>query len=85
VPEPAPFVRQCSDGAAHFEGHVDRLERWVLYRHRIVEDDHHAVAGVAFESAAVLDDDFANRGVVLTQQHHYVFSICAFSEPREAS
>ena len=40
----------------------DKPPSWtgrVLYRHRIIEDDHHAVSSVAFERAVVLDDDFA--------------------------
>ena len=67
VPEAAPRPRQCSDCVAHFKRHQDRLERRVLYRHWIIEDHHHAVAGVAFERAAVLDDFLADCRVVVAQ------------------
>src|SRR5262249_56737032 len=47
VPPPMPPLRQGSDSLTHFEGHQDRLERGVLDWHRIVEDHHHAVTGIA--------------------------------------
>jgi hypothetical protein len=43
------------------------LERRVLHGHRIVENDHHAIASVAFERAAVFDDDLPDRRVVVAQ------------------
>ena len=83
VAEAAPGLRQSSDGVTQFEGHEDSLERGVLYRHRIIEDHHHAVASVAFERAVVLDDDFADGRMVVAQQSHYVFRVGAFGEAGE--
>ena len=66
-PEAAPGLRQSSDGVTQFKCHEHSLERWVLYWHWIVEHHHHAVAGIAFERAAVLDDDFADCRMVVAQ------------------
>ena len=85
MPKPTPFVRQRSDGVAHFKRHEHRLERRVLYWHWIIEDHHHAVTSIAFERAVVLDDDFADGRVVVAQQGHHVFRVGAFSEPGEAA
>ena len=85
VPEAAPGRGQSSQSVTHFKGHEHRLQRWVLHWHRIVEDHHHPVASVPFERAVVLDDDFADGGMVIAQQSHDVFRIGAFSEPGEAA
>ena len=60
-----PLFRQGSDCITHFKSHEHGLERRVLYWHRIIEDDHHAIASVAFERAVVFDDDFADGRVVV--------------------
>ena len=83
--EPAPFARQGSDGFTRLQRHQHGLECRVLDRNRIVEDDHHAVTGVTFERATVLDDLLANGRVVLAEQFHYVFRIGALSEAGEAA
>ena len=61
------------------------MERRVLHGNRVVEDHHHTVASVAFEGAAILEDDFANGRVVVAQQGHHIFGVCDFSEPGEAA
>ena len=61
VPEATPRLRQRSDSLPHFKRHEYRLERRVLDWNWVVEDNHHAVAGVPFERAVILDDDFARR------------------------
>src|ERR1700738_2626602 len=33
----------------------------------IIEDDHHAIASIAFEGAAILDDEFADGRMVVAQ------------------
>jgi hypothetical protein len=38
-----------------------------------VEDDHDAVAGIAFERAAVINDDLADGRMILGQQRHNIF------------
>src|SRR6516164_2875895 len=83
VSPPTPRFRQGSDGVAHFEGHKHRLQRRVLDWHRIVEHNHHAVTGIAFERSAILDDLLANCSVVFAQQRYYVLRVSAFSETSE--
>jgi hypothetical protein len=84
VANPTPLRCQRSDGVSHFEGHADGLEGGVIHRHRIVEDHHHAIASVAFERPAVLDDYFADSGMVVAQQRHHVFRVRTLGEARKA-
>src|SRR5580704_13595412 len=70
-----PLFRQVSDCITHFKSHEHGLKRRVLYWHWIVEHHHHAVTGVAFERAVVLDDDFANGCMIVAQQRHHVFRV----------
>src|SRR5262249_31001118 len=85
MPKPPPLVRQLADGIAQFERHEHGLERWVLYRHGIIKDHHHAVTSVTFERAVVLDDDFADGRMVVAKQRHHVFRVGALSEAGEAA
>ena len=57
------------------------LQRRVLHWHRIIENHHHAVTGIAFERPAILDDLLANGSVVFAQQRYYVLRISAFGKP----
>ncbi len=81
VPPTTPLLCHRSDCLTHFARHEHGLKRRVLDRHRIVEDHHHAVTGIALERAAVSDDEFADSGVVVAQQGHHVFRVGALSEP----
>jgi hypothetical protein len=54
-----------SSASAQFKCHQHGLECRVLHWHRIVEDHHHTVTGIAFEGAAVSDDEFADGRVVV--------------------
>ena len=76
---------QGSDGVTHFERHQHSLKRRVVYGNRIVENNHYAVTGITLKRSAVLDDDLANRRMVVTQQRHYVFWVRAFGEAGEAT
>ena len=67
----------------HFKRHEHGLKRRVLYRHWIIEDDHHAITSVPFERAVILDDDFADGRMIVAQKSHHVFRIGTFSEPGE--
>jgi hypothetical protein len=60
-----PRFGQCADGLTHLKRHEHSLKRRVLHWHRIIQDDHHTVAGVTFERAVVLDDDFADSRMVV--------------------
>ena len=42
-----------------------------------------AVTGIAFERAAIPDNEFADGRMVVAQQGHHVFRIGAFGEPGE--
>jgi hypothetical protein len=44
VAELTPFFHQGSPGLARFERHQHCPERRVIYRDRVIEDDHHPVA-----------------------------------------
>src|SRR5262249_13444527 len=85
VAQLTPFFHQGSHGLTRFERHLHRPKRWIVNGDRIVEDYHHPVAGIAFKRPAVLDDDFANRCVVIVQQRHYVFWGGGFREARKAA
>ena len=82
VAQPTPLLSQCSNSIAHFERHQHSLERWVLDRHRIIEDHHHPVARVPFERAAVPDNDLADGRMVFAQQSHHVFWVGSFPRSR---
>src|SRR6516162_2479381 len=52
----APCDAQLGDPRAHGQSHAHRALRGIGYRHRIIEEHHHAVAGKALEGAFVLED-----------------------------
>jgi hypothetical protein len=83
VAESTPLVRQLSNSVTHFKRHEHGLSRGVLDWHRIVEDHHYTVTGVAFERAAIFDDFIANGRMIVAQQGHHVFGVCALCEARE--
>ena len=67
VTEQTPFLDHCSDSGSHIERHQNRLECRVLNWDWVIEDHHHTVTSVAFEGAAVLDDDFTYGRVIVVQ------------------
>ena len=83
VPPPRSRFRQRSDCVLHFKCHQYGLRRWVLYWHRVIEDDHHAVISVPFQRAIVVDDDFADGRMVVASQGRHVFRVGALGEPGE--
>ena len=85
VSPPTPRFGQRSDSVAHFERHEHGLERRVLYRHWVVEDDHHAVASVTLKCSAILDDARSDCLMVLTQDRHHIFGVRTFGEASEAA
>ena len=52
-----------------------RLECRAFHGDRIVEDDHHAIAGKSLKRAAILDDDLADSCMVVAQQSDHVFRV----------
>ena len=83
VAQSTPLLGQRSDGVPHFKRRQHRLESRVINRDWIVKDHHHPVTSVAFKRAAVLDDDLANRSMIVAQQRHHVFCVRAFGKPCE--
>ncbi len=73
------------DSVTHFERHQHGLQRWVVYWNWTVEDYHDTVASVAFYRAAVLDDLFADGGVIFAQQRYHIFGLGALGEAGKAS
>ena len=85
VPAPRPGVRELGEPIAHRDGHPHRSKDVVVLEHRIVEEDHHPVAGEVLERAGVLDDDLAHRGVVLAQHAEDLLGLSRLAERREAA
>ncbi len=54
-------------------------------RHRVVEEDHDAVAGEALERAFVFEDQPAHRRVVFAQHAHHFLGLGGFGEGGEAA
>src|SRR5262245_8773937 len=78
-----PVASQPANRFAHFECHHHCLECWLFDWHWIVEHDHDAIASVALQGAAVLDDDLTDGRMVVAQQSHHVFRVGAFRKARE--
>ena len=57
----------------------------ILLEHRVVEEDHHPVAGEVLERPAVLDDQLAHRRVVLAQHAEHLLRLGGLAEGREAA
>ena len=67
------------------ERHADRALGGLVDLDRVVEEDHHAVAGEVLERAAELVDRAPERGVVGAQQLHHLVGIGAVGERGEAA
>src|ERR1700721_2849546 len=79
-PSRRPLLGQGTDSITHFERHEDGLVLRILHWNWIIEDHHHAIAGIALERATVLDNDLADCGVIVSQQSHHVCWIRTFGE-----
>src|SRR2546425_3349146 len=78
-----PPDEQLVHPVAHRDRHPDGAREGVRHRHRVVEEDHHAVAGEALEGALVLEDEPAHLCVVLAQYPHDLFGFGGLRERRE--
>src|SRR6516225_1213963 len=65
--EVAPFFNQPADCRPHIERHQDGLQRRILDWDRIIENDHHPVAGKSLKRTAVLEDDVTDSIMVVAQ------------------
>ena len=79
------FSVSSADGVAHLDGHLHRARGVVRELDRRVEQDHHAVAGIAVERAFVLEDQFAKRCVIFAQHVHRLFRLGGLGERRKAA
>ena len=57
----------------------------VLLEDRVVEEDHHAVAGEVLERAAVLGDRVAHHAVVLAEEAEELLGLGLLGERGEAA
>ena len=53
-------------------------------RNRIIENNHYAVTGIAFEGAAILNDAISYGLMVLTQERHHVLGVSTFGKAGKA-
>ena len=79
----APRHEQLVDPPAHRDRHPHRALGRVRHRHRVVEEDHHPVAGEPFEGALVLQDGPSHRVVILAQDAHDLLGLGRLGEGRE--
>ena len=56
----------------------------IRYRHRVVEKNHHPVAGEVFQSSLVFKNQFPHSRVILVQHAHDFFRLSGFSEGSES-
>ena len=80
--QPAP---SAGDDVAHRDRHADGALGGVGHRDRIVEEDHHAVAGEALERALVGEDEPAHLRVVLAEHAHHLLGLGGLGEGGEAA
>src|SRR6266508_4569007 len=69
APLPPPRAQLCH-AIPHRHRHPHRTLGGVRDRHRVVEENHHAVAGEPLQRALVLEDHPAHLAVVLAQHAH---------------
>ena len=70
---------------AHRQRHPHGALGRIGHRHRVVEEDHHAVAGEALERALVGEDQAAHLGVVLAEHAHDLLRLGGLREGGEAA
>src|SRR5262245_51124826 len=81
----APARGQVANDGAHGDSHANRALGRVRNLHRVVEEDHHAVAGEALERALVREDQTPHLGVVLAQYAHDLLGLGRLREGGEAA
>ena len=80
-----PNLGKAAHAIAHCHGHLHGAEGGVGAGHRVVEEDHHAIAGKLFERATTFEDQRPKCLVVFAQDGHHVFGLGGFGEGREAA
>src|SRR5215212_1721819 len=80
VVAPAPPFGEDPDAVAHGHGHPDGSLGCIIYRQRIVEEDHQTVTGEALQSSAVGEDELPQCPVVLVQHAHDLLGLARLGE-----
>src|SRR5437762_3294564 len=70
VPALAPPAQERRHAVTHRQRHPNGALGRVGHWNRVIEEDHHAVAGEALERALLLEDELAHLSVVLAQDAH---------------
>ena len=70
---------------AHRDRHAYGALGGIRHGNRVVEEDHHPVAGEALEGAVVRKDQLAHLGVVLAEHAHHLLGLGRLGEGGEAS
>jgi len=74
-----------ADALPHCECQPCRLQFRLRQRHRIVEEDHHPVAGEVLEGAPVGSHELACSGVVLGEDVDELFRLRCLCKGRESA
>src|SRR5262249_4030256 len=69
----------------HRECHAHGSRASVIDRDRIVEEDHHSVAGKVLQSSLMRNNHFAHGGVILVKNVHDLFGLGGFRESGETA
>ena len=80
-----PSHGQLGHPLAHGGGHPHRALRRIGHRHRVVEEDHHAVAREALQRRFRGHHELAHLGVILAQHGHDLLGLRGLGEGREAA
>src|SRR5712691_5524118 len=83
VPPLAPPAQERRHAVTHRQRHPDGALGGVGHWNRVIEEDHHAVAGEALERALVLEDELAHLSVVLAQDAHDLLRLRGLRERGE--
>jgi len=83
--EPSPLLGEPSEPVAHLHGHAHALGDVVVDWPRVVEEDHHAVAGEMLQRPAVGHDDRAELTVVFPEDVQDLLWLRGFRERGEAT
>jgi len=79
----APDRGEFAEVLLRSEREPDRLQLVIAQGQRVVEEDHHAVAGEMLERPFMCRDQLTERRVVVTKNAEVLFRGCRLGERRE--
>ena len=85
VPATLPLVGQPLGAVAHGQAKGHSASFGLLAGDRVVEEDHHSVAGELRECPALLEDDRTDRVVHLLQHRHDILGLGSLGKGRESA